>query len=212
MSLDKRHLSLCKWLHYGYGIIGPHFFRKSYQAGEGIYDLFDKVMVLHEGRQVYYGPPGEARAYFENLGFKALPRQSTADYLTGCTDPNERQFAPGRSESDTPSSPEGLENAFFSSTIGQGTEDSLLKYKGLIEHEKADQEAFRAAVAADKKKGVSRKSPYTLGFTGQVRALTIRQFQMRLQDKFQLFTSFGLSTVSIQTVILMGQSEHLLLL
>jgi hypothetical protein len=61
--------------------------------------------------------------------------------------------------------------------------------------EKADQEAFRAAVIADKKKGVSKTSPYTLGFTGQVRALTLRQFQQKVQDKFQLYTSFSLSVV-----------------
>ena len=59
-----------------------------------------------------------------------------------------------------------------------------------------DQEAFRAAVAAQKKKGVSHKSPYTLGFAGQVAALTKRQFRLRLQDRFQLITSFSLSTVS----------------
>ena len=56
-----------------------------YQAGEGIYDLFDKVLVLNEGRMVYYGSPKEARAYFEGLGYNSLPRQSTADYLTGCS-------------------------------------------------------------------------------------------------------------------------------
>ena len=61
------------------------------------------MLVLDKGRQVYFGPPSEARAYFEGLGFKSLPRQSTPDYLTGCTDPNERQFAPGRSELDVPS-------------------------------------------------------------------------------------------------------------
>jgi hypothetical protein len=157
--------------------------------------LFDKVLILDQGRQVYYGPPSQARAYFEHLGYKALPRQSTADYLTGCTDPNERQFAPGRSANDTPSSPQALESAFLGSPTYRSVQDSLEKYKGLVEHDKADQEAFRAAVAADKKKGVSKKSPYTLGFTGQVRALTVRQFQTKMQDKFQLFTSFGLSTI-----------------
>lgn len=152
---------------------------------------------MDEGRQVYYGPPSEARAYFEQLGYKSLPRQSTPDYLTGCTDPNERRFAPGRSAADTPASPEALESAFSTSPTGHDIEDSLLKYKGRMEHEKADQEAFRAAVVADKKKGVSKKSPYTLGFTGQVKALTIRQFQMRLQDRFQLYTSFTLTTVGV---------------
>ena len=60
-----------------------------YQAGEGIYDQFDKVLVIDEGRQIYFGPVKEARQYFISLGFKDLPRQTTADYLTGCTDPNE---------------------------------------------------------------------------------------------------------------------------
>ena len=65
-----------------------------------------------------------------------------------------------------------------------------------METEKTDQEAFRAAVIEDKKKGVSRKSPYTLGLKDQVVALTRRQFHMRLQYKFQLYTSFGFMTVS----------------
>jgi len=64
--------------------------------------------------------------------------------------------------------------------------------------DKADQEAFRAAVAADRKKGLTgkgRRSPYTLGFWGQVKALTIRMVQQKLQDRFQLVTSWILSMV-----------------
>ncbi|EGO05281.1 hypothetical protein SERLA73DRAFT_157866 [Serpula lacrymans var. lacrymans S7.3] len=169
--------------------------RGRYQAGEGIYDLFDKVMVIDKGRQVFFGAPTEARAYFENIGYKSLPRQSTADYLTGCTDPNERQFAPGHSVENTPSSPEALEAAYFKSSYYNDLTSSLEKFKIHVETERDDQEAFRAAVLDDKKRGVSKKSPYTLGFTGQVRALTIRQFKMRLQDKFQLYTSFGMTTI-----------------
>lgn len=168
-----------------------------YQAGEGIYDLFDKVIVLDQGRQVFFGPPSEARAYFEQLGYKPLPRQSTADYLTGCTDPNERQFASGRSAIDVPSTPDALESAYLTSAHARDQQAAREKYKLLMETEKTDQEAFRAAVAADKKKGVSKKSPYTLGLTGQISALAVRQFQMRLQDKFQLYTSMTLSTVSL---------------
>lgn len=158
--------------------------------------MFDKVLVLDKGRQVYFGPASEARAYFENLGYRSLPRQSTPDYLTGCTDPNERQFADGRSERDTPSSPGELENAFLSSPTHTKLRHSLGEFKLRMETEKEDQETFRAAVLADKKRGVSHKSPYTLGFLGQVKALTIRQFRVRLQNRFQLTTSFGMDTVS----------------
>ena len=161
----------------------------------GIYDLFDKVLVLDQGRQVYFGPPKDARAYFENLGYKSLPRQSTPDYLTGCTDPNERQFAPGLSHREVPSSPEALESAFLSSPYGSEARDTLEKYKIQSTTEKTDQEAFRAAVIDDKKKGVSKKSPYTLGLSGQILALARREFQKKTQDRFQLYTSFSISTV-----------------
>ncbi|KAG5635015.1 hypothetical protein H0H81_012718, partial [Sphagnurus paluster] len=188
-------LDFAKSLRIMTDILGQTTFVTLYQAGEGIYDLFDKVLVLDEGRQVFYGPPTEARAYFETLGYKPLPRQSTADYLTGCTDPNERQFAAGRSPQEVPSSPADLENAFRHSIYSHENKKDLQQYQRIMETEKADQEAFRAAVAADKKNGVSKQSPYTLGFTGQVRALTVRQFQTRIQDRFQLFTSFSLSAI-----------------
>ena len=144
---------------------------------------------------MFFGPAEEARAYFENLGYNPLPRQTTPDYLTGCTDENERQFAPGRSAADVPSTPEALGEVFRSSKFGIANADEIKKYKLKMETEKHDQEAFREAVAADKKKGVSRRSPYTLGFSGQVWALTKRQFQQRWQDRFQIYTSWSLALV-----------------
>jgi ATP-binding cassette, subfamily G (WHITE), member 2, SNQ2 len=189
-------LDFVKCLRIMTDVLGQTTFVSLYQAGEGIYELFDKVLVMNEGRQVYFGPPSEARAYFEGLGYNSLPRQSTPDYLTGCTDPNERQFAPGRSAADVPSTAEALEEAFLKSHHAHDVKESLEEYKLRMETEKADQEAFRAAVADDKKRGVSKKSPYTIGFFGQVKALTTRQFQMRMQDRFQLFTNYALAIVS----------------
>ena len=164
--------------------------------------------MLDKGRQVYFGPPSEARAYFESLGFRSLPRQSTPDYLTGCTDPNERQFADGRSEADVPSTPEALEEAFQRSRFAGDMREELGKYKMKMEVDRSDQEAFRTAVLADKKRGVSKKSPYTLGFTGQVRALFVRRFRMRLQDRFQLITSFTLSTVRHMPVLGVREAQR----
>ncbi|KAF8665434.1 hypothetical protein AX16_000453 [Volvariella volvacea WC 439] len=188
-------LDFVKCLRIMTDVLGQTTFVSLYQAGEGIYDLFDKILVLDEGRQVFYGPPTQARKYFEELGYNHLPRQSTADYLTGCTDKNERQFAPGRSAKDVPSTSDALEAAYLDSDFARTNFYDLKEYKKLMETEKTDQEAFRAAVAADKKKGVSKKSPYTLSLTGQVWALTVRQFQTRLQDSFQLYTSFSLAIV-----------------
>ena len=167
-----------------------------YQAGENIYNLFDKVLVIDQGRTVYFGPAQDAREYFVSLGFKDMPRQSTADYLTACTDPNERQVAAGVSRDVVPSTPQEFEAAFRASSYYRQMESERAEYEKKMEVEKADQEQFRLAVLESKKKGVSHKSPYTLGFWGQVQALTKRQFRLQLQDSFTLWTSFWISTVS----------------
>ncbi|KIJ32375.1 hypothetical protein M422DRAFT_265873 [Sphaerobolus stellatus SS14] len=170
-----------------------------YQASESIYRQFDKVLVIDKGRQVYFGPADQARKYFVELGYKDLPRQTTADYLTGCTDPNERQFATGRSASDVPSTPADLESSWRSAPLFATLESERIAYASSFSSPASevhpDQYAFRTAVLSDKKKGVSKKSPYTLGLRDQVWALTKRQFRLRLQDRFQLFTSFGMSII-----------------
>ncbi|KAK1020106.1 ATP-binding cassette transporter snq2, partial [Friedmanniomyces endolithicus] len=86
-----------------------------YQASENIYKQFDKVMVIDDGREVFFGPTQEARAYMESLGFLPKPRQTTPDYLTGCTDPFEREYQDGRDASNAPNSPDDLVAAFAKS-------------------------------------------------------------------------------------------------
>uniref|UniRef100_A0A060TA54 ARAD1D20724p n=1 Tax=Blastobotrys adeninivorans TaxID=409370 RepID=A0A060TA54_BLAAD len=66
-----------------------------YQAGENIYELYDKVTVIYAGQQVYFGPADQAKAYFENMGWQCPPRQTTAEFLTAVTDPNGRTPRPG---------------------------------------------------------------------------------------------------------------------
>ncbi|CAG8975972.1 hypothetical protein HYALB_00012307 [Hymenoscyphus albidus] len=59
-----------------------------YQAGNGIYDLFNKVLVLDEERQIYYGPKDQARPFMEELGFHCDDGVNVADFLTGVTVPS----------------------------------------------------------------------------------------------------------------------------
>lgn len=46
-----------------------------YQAGESLYQLMDKVLLIEQGQMLYQGPASEAKAYFEGLGFLCHPRQ-----------------------------------------------------------------------------------------------------------------------------------------
>jgi len=45
-----------------------------YQAGESIYELMDKVLVIDSGRMLYQGPANEAKQYFVDLGFYCPPQ------------------------------------------------------------------------------------------------------------------------------------------
>lgn len=56
--------------------------------------LFDKVTILYEGKQIYFGSCDDARAYFFDLGYVCGPRQTTADFLTSLTSPTERRIRP----------------------------------------------------------------------------------------------------------------------
>ncbi|RYP81362.1 hypothetical protein DL769_002008 [Monosporascus sp. CRB-8-3] len=66
-----------------------------YQAGESLYNLADKVLLIDSGRCLYYGTTDRAKQYFHDLGFDCPDRWTTADFLTSVTDPFERSVKPG---------------------------------------------------------------------------------------------------------------------
>lgn len=161
-----------------------------YQAGEGIYELMDKVMLIDQGRCVYEGPTGEAKQYFIDLGFYCPERQTTADFLTAVTDPTERQFREGY-EASAPKTPEDLEAAFKRSDIYKRVQTDIDQYEEDLK--RSDYEAakeFEGAVRESKSKTVSKKSPYTVSFIRQVWACTQREFWLTWGDKTTLYTKF----------------------
>ncbi|OJJ48427.1 hypothetical protein ASPZODRAFT_24059 [Penicilliopsis zonata CBS 506.65] len=165
-----------------------------YQASENIYKQFDKVLVIDKGRQVFYGPTSEARSYFEGLGFEKKLRQTTPDYLTGCTDPFEREFKEGRDESNVPSTPAALAEAFDKSIYSERLAAEMESYRRQTEQEKHLHDEFELAHLEAKQKFTPKSSVYSIPFHLQVWALMQRQFLLKLQDKFALTVSWITST------------------
>lgn len=165
-----------------------------YQASESIYKQFDKVLVIDSGKQVFFGPATEARAYFENLGFKEKPRQTTPDYLTSCTDPFEREYKEGRDETSVPSSPEALTAAFNESIYSEKLAAEMGAYRKQIQDEKQIYDDFEVANQEAKRKFTSKSSVYLIPYYLQVWALMRRQFLIKWQDKFALNVSWITST------------------
>jgi hypothetical protein len=63
------------------------------------------VILLYEGRQIYFGEKNAAKKYFIDMGFHCPERATTADFLTSITSPNERQAREGW-ESRVPRTPD----------------------------------------------------------------------------------------------------------
>ncbi|CAK9786637.1 ATP-binding cassette transporter [Cutaneotrichosporon oleaginosum] len=166
-----------------------------YQAGEGIYKQFDKVLLLNDGHVVYFGPAAEARAYMVSLGFLDLPRQTSADYLSGCTDPNERRYQEGRDETNVPSTPEAMEEAYRKADIYARMVAEKDEYKAQMQAEEKDREEFRIAVREQKHRGVGKTSPFTVSFYAQVMAIVQRQIILKFQNKFDIYTSYATSII-----------------
>lgn len=159
-----------------------------YQAGEGIYELMDKVLVIDEGREIYSGPAKEAKQYFIDLGFECPEQQTTADFLTAVTDPKERRFRPGFKDK-APKTPEELEKAFRNSSNYQRLLEDVKDYENYLqETEYEDTKRFEGAVQEGKSGNVSKKSPYTVSFPRQVLNCTKREFWLIFGDTTTLWT------------------------
>jgi ATP-binding cassette subfamily G (WHITE) protein 2 (SNQ2) len=105
-----------------------------YQAGESLYELFDKVCVIsadgtngNGGRMVYFGDAKRARAYFEDMGYQAMNRQTTPDFLVSVTDPNGRTTRPGY-ERRAPRNADEMAAYFQRSEIARDVHNEIEEY------------------------------------------------------------------------------------
>ncbi|KAL4941454.1 hypothetical protein BDV06DRAFT_194537 [Aspergillus oleicola] len=161
-----------------------------YQAGESIYELMDKVLVIDSGRMLFQGPAHHARKYFVDLGFYCPDQSTTADFLTSLCDPNARQFQEGR-EASTPKTPEELEAVFRQSDYYKRIGSDVQAYENqLQETNLADTQRFQKTVQSQKSKTVSKKSPYTVSIARQVAACVRREFWLLWGDKTSLYTKY----------------------
>lgn len=151
-----------------------------YQAGNGIYDLFDKVLVLDGGKQIYYGPMRDAKPFMESLGFLCPQGANVADFLTSVTVPTERQFRPGF-ESIAPRNADQVLQRYQESDIYKHM-SAELDFPSSPKTQEMTTE-FQQAVAHDKHKQLPRASPLTTSLAAQVRACVIRQYQIIWGDK-----------------------------
>ncbi|KAK9470227.1 ABC-2 type transporter-domain-containing protein [Dipodascopsis tothii] len=162
-----------------------------YQASQDAYDEFDKVIVLYEGRQIYFGPTGLAKQYFLDLGFDCASRQTTGDFLTSLTNPAERIVRPG-CEGRVPHTPDDFARCWKESDIRQKLLVEIDDFNAKYPIGGEQQQLFTRSREANQANHLSIKSPYTISFNMQVKICVTRGFQ-RLRGDLTLFysTVFG---------------------
>ncbi|KAJ2099259.1 ATP-binding cassette transporter snq2 [Coemansia sp. S100] len=159
-----------------------------YQASESIYRLFDKVMVIDEGRQLYFGPIGEAVQYFESIGIRKPPRQTTSDFLTGLTQLNERQVLPGW-EDRAPRTAEEFEQVWRESQAFTEVISDVEAFESQITQDGRGDElrefVNRTKMGTETEK-MRRKSPYMTTFFFQLARLMRREWEIFVGNPQQI--------------------------
>jgi ATP-binding cassette subfamily G (WHITE) protein 2 (PDR) len=166
-----------------------------YQASQAIYDTFDKVIVLYEGRQIFFGHSSKAKAFFINQGWDCPPRQTTGDFLTSVTNSVERKARKGM-EKGVPRTPDEFEAYWKNSAEYRELQREVHEYEEefpiggdtyqqLYNH-KRDMQA----------KHTRPESPYIISIPMQIRLNTVRAYQQIWGD-----ISFTVTTIIVQGII-----------
>ncbi|OQE05791.1 hypothetical protein PENVUL_c022G01623 [Penicillium vulpinum] len=160
-----------------------------YQASENLFDLFDKVILIEDGKCSFFGPSQDAKAYFEGLGFVCPPRWTTPDFLTSVSDPHARRVKDGW-EDRIPRNAAEFQAAYRKSETYKGNLADIESLEADVEAQRQEREAARSS---------SKRKNYTISFYKQVMILTHRQFLVMVGDRKSLIGKW--SVITFQALI-----------
>ncbi|KAF1982045.1 hypothetical protein K402DRAFT_341217 [Aulographum hederae CBS 113979] len=170
-----------------------------YQASQAIFNLFDKVAVLYEGRQIFFGDIHKAKDFFVNLGFECPPRQVTADFLTSLTNPSERRVRQGF-EGKTPSTPDEFAAAWKRSEDYARLIQEIDQFDSQYPIGGPSLTEFKNSRRAMQARSQRPKSPYNLSVPQQV-ALCVRRGFQRLRGDMAIVITGALFNAIMALVI-----------
>lgn len=176
-GLDSANaLEFCKTLNLMAKYSGTTCAVAIYQASQSAYDVFDKVTVLYEGRQIYFGRTDEAKEFFTTMGFECPERQTTADFLTSLTSPAERIVKKGY-ENRVPRTPDEFAQAWKNSTAYKSLVQEIEEYDQSYPLDGESLQKFVDSRRAMQAKNQRVRSPYTLSVAQQIQLCMTRGFQ-----------------------------------
>lgn len=181
-GLDSANaIEFCRTLRMETEINGATACVAIYQAPQAAYDVFDKALVLYEGRQIYFGPTTAAKQFFVNMGFDCPDRQTDADFLTSMTSPLERVVRPGF-EDRVPRTPDEFAQRWKDSPERAALVSQIQAYEQQYPVGGQQLEKFKESRKAQQAKGQRIKSPYTMSYMQQVNLCLWRGFRRLMAD------------------------------
>ncbi|KAH7318100.1 ABC transporter [Stachybotrys elegans] len=173
-------ISFCKNLRLQADFLGVAAAVAIYQAPQAAYEQFDRVTVLYQGRQIFFGKTSDAKAYFEDLGFKCPGRQTTPDFLTSMTSPSERIPKPGF-ENKVPRTPDEFAARWRESHARKALLEELDAYER--KHPSSERlQQYNESRRAEQAKTQRLKSPYLISYPQQIRLTVWRGYKRLIAD------------------------------
>lgn len=194
-GLDSANaVEFCKSVRLGCELGGSAAMVAIYQAPRAAYEQFDKVIVLYEGRQIYFGNIHAGKTYFEDLGFQCPDRQTTPDFLTSMTSAVERVVKPGW-EDKVPRSPDEFAAAWKASPTRQKLIQDIEDYERRFPFKGEAYQQFVDSRKAQKAKSHRFKSPYTISYLQQCQVCLWRGYRRLCADPELLYTSLFMNSI-----------------
>ena len=167
-GLDSANaVEFCKTLRLQVDLFRTTSLVSIYQAPQQAYNLFDKVLVLYDGQEIFFGHVDDAKQYFNNLGFECPARQTTPDFLTSMTSPTERVARQGF-EGKVPRSANDFANVWKQSPELKSLRLEMTEYESRHTLDGPDSEAFRSLKHSRQARGQRVTSAYTLSYPQQI--------------------------------------------
>ncbi|KAK4949281.1 hypothetical protein LTR10_011898 [Elasticomyces elasticus] len=192
-------LEFTKSLRQSANLVGSVHAVALYQASQAIYDLFDKVIVLYEGREIFFGRTDRAKAYFEEMGFHCAQRLTIGDFCTSVTNPVERLPIKGY-ENRVPRTPDDFDAHWRRSNDYKALRREIDEHTEDFGNGGEQLAAFRSSKHDAQAKHMRAKSPYIVSVPMQIKLNTKRAYQRLWNDKASTIATV-LSQVAMSLIV-----------
>jgi ABC-type multidrug transport system ATPase subunit/ABC-type multidrug transport system permease subunit len=171
-----------------------------YQPGNSLLDIYDKVLLLHQGRQIFFGTLEAAHNYFEEMGYAYKSRQTIAEFLVSVTDPNARALRAGF-EDKVPRTAQEFADRWRTSGEYHQLQRSIEEYNKIQESKvQVEIHRFKSHQSTQKAPATRTNSPYNINIGMQFNTTFLRACQ-RIKGEYAYFLAITVTMLVIPLVI-----------